>query len=226
MRKKITKMDYYTKIGEEHKESCMCNIMINWNPKAISKNEAAYGFIVQHFTRSLITEYSIDIPQNTNYYEAWRVLEGKVKDRGNICDDIFSIGNDFQLFDLFKKCAGTSGRYEFTGDVFWIPDNHRLFNLVSSWDEWTVKEAAGLKSTYVCDDFNLIEPVFSRIPFIHEWDLTDDTFVYNTAKKILFRYCHSRNDKELLLNTIDNVIPIQYEHMKEAIIDEWDKRWK
>ena len=128
-------MDYYIKIGEEHKESCMCNIMINWNPKAISKNEAAY------------TEYSIDIPQNTNYYEAWRVLEGKVKDRGNICDDIFSIGNDFQLFDLFKKCAGTSGRYEFTGDVFWIPDNHRLFNLVSSWNEWTVKEAAGLKST-------------------------------------------------------------------------------
>lgn len=106
---------------------------------------------------------------------------------------MFSIGNDFQLFDLFKKCAGTSGRYEFTGDVFWIPENHRLFNLVSSWNEWTVKEAAGLKSTYVCDDFNLIEPVFSRIPFIHEWDLTDDNSSTFTVRqiKMIFWFYHS-----------------------------------
>ena len=147
-------------------------------------------------------------------------------DRGNICDDMFSIGNDWQYFDLFKKCAGTSGKYVFKGDVFWIPDNHRLFDMVSSWKEWAVKEAAGLKSTYSCDDFNLIEPVFSRTPFIHEWDLTDKTVIYDTAKKMLFRYCHSKNDRELLLSEINNVIPSQYEYMNSSLIDEWDKQWK
>ena len=219
-------MEYYTEIKSEHKESCMCELLINWNPVTIAQSATASGYIVQHFSRELITEYSIDIPQNTSYYEAWKVTNGIVVDRGNICDDMFSIGNDWQYFDLFRKCAGTSGTYVFKGDVFWIPDNHRLFDMVSSWKECAVNEAAGLKSTYSCGDFRLIEPVFSRTPFIHEWDLTDKTVIYDTAKRMLFRYCHSKNDRELLLSEINNVIPSQYEYMNSSLIDEWDKQWK
>ena len=219
-------MEYYTEIKSEHTESCMCELLINWNPVAIAQSGTASGYIVQHFSRKLITEYQIDIPQNTSYYEAWKVTNGIVTDRGEVCDDIFSIGNDWQYFDLFKKCAGTSGKYVFKGDVFWIPESHRLFDVVSSWNEQTVKSANGLKATFECDDFNFIEAVFSRLPFEHEWDLTDEAVIYDTAKKMLFRYCYSQNDRERLLSKINNVIPSQYEYMNSSLIDEWDKQWK
>lgn len=219
-------MEYYTKIKSEHKESCMCQLMINWNPEAISKSKNASGYIVQFFNRELITSFSIEIPHNISYYEAWKVSEGIVVDKGDACDDMFSIGNEQQYFDLFRKCVDTSGKYIFKGDVFWIPDNHLLFPTVASWKEWEVKEAAGLKSTFLCDGFENLEPLFSRVPFIHEWNLIDKDVVYNAAKIILFRYCHDQCDRKLLLSSIDCVIPDQYEDMKEAIIDEWDKQWK
>lgn len=219
-------MKYYTKINSLHTEFCMCQLMINWNPEAISQSKNASGYIVQYFSRELITSFSIEIPHNISYYEAWKVSDGIVVDRGDTCDDMFSIGNEFQYFDLFRKCAGTSGRYIFSGDVFWIPDNHLLFPTVSAWKESEVKDAAGLKSTFLCDDFENLEPLFSRLPFIHEWDLIDKDVIYNTAKKMLFRYCHSQCDRELLLSTIDYVIPAEYENMKMSIIDDWDKRWK
>lgn len=200
--------------------------MINWNPVNISNSDMASGFIVQHFTRELITKFSIDIPKNANYYEAWEVVNGIVQDKGDSCDDMFAIGNCMEYFELFKKCVGTSGRYEFKGDVFWIPVDHELYKIVDSWEKGTVNEAGGLKSIVSSEYFDKLKPLFSRNPFIHEWDLTNIYDVYNIAKDMLFKYCHNKCDRELLLSEIDNVIPSEYKCIKEKIIKDWDNQWQ
>lgn len=213
-------MDYYEVKKVEHKKSCMCKMCVDWNIEAISKCNNASGYIVQKFSRKLITDFDIQIPKDIAYFEAWKVIDGVLKDKGTICDDMFSIGCDMQYFDLFKKCAGTSGRYEFNGDVFWISNGNVLYNLVNSWKP-VVKEANGLKSIFSCDVFDELAPFFSRNPFTHEWDLTKEDIIYNEAKRILFRYCH-KGERELLLKEIDNLLPQQYIEVKERIIEDWN----
>lgn len=216
---------YYTEIYEDHKKSCMFKLLVNWKPEEIVGNDGKSGYIVQHFMRTLSASRDITIPHNTSYYEAWRVLDGKVANRDSFGDDEFSIGNDFEYFDLFNKCVGTSGKYVLRGEVYWISESNPLYPMVDAW-ETNVKDAGGLKFSYECKELETIVPLFSRNPFVHEWNLVDDMVVFDTARKMFFNYCHKEDSHDELVSTANKILPDQYADMRRKIIEEWESQWK
>lgn len=223
--------DFLSVKNEWHSNSCACELQIDWNIPLISGSNKANGFIVQSFQRIQIPSNCLGIPayDDIHYFEAWCVENGSVipQDKGEVCNDMFAIGNPLDTFPSFRHSLGTSGSFQFDGTIFWIPKCSPLYSIIDDWGRFDVKQTAGLKATYNFPQIEHIESVFKREPFIHSWDLTDENRIYTETKNMMFRYCphNTEADKELLVSTIDNLLGEKYRHMAQRIISEWERQW-
>lgn len=225
---------YYNIKSKIHDESCACELQINWNICAIVKDINLNGYLVQRFSRKLFSPNVIPIKeyQDILYYEAWKIEKGIIKydDTSNVvCDDRFAIGMpQYDTSSEFKVSLGTKGRYEFTGDVYWIPQNSQLYNIVDKWSEQTVKQANGLKASYTFKELDGESPVFSRDKFVHEWDLSTYDKIYLAIKKKLFKMCHENTDRDrnILESNLSEMLNGEYQNISDRLLSEWEEQWK
>lgn len=223
--------NFYNIINEHHSESCLCELQINWNVPVITYKQKDSGYIVQVFSRKLTPQNILKTPEyeDISYAEAWCVCNGKIieEDRGELCNDIFSIGNPLDEFSEFSRSVGTKGQFEFTGTVFWISYDNCLYDEISNWSRTTVKQAGGLKASYNFTQFVNLKQCFERTPFIHTWDLTDENIIYINAKQRLFRFCpnNTKRDKELLEENAAYLLGEKYQYLAKRIITEWHNQW-
>ncbi len=224
--------DFLSVKNEWHSNSCACEQQIDWNIPLISGSNKANGFIVQSFQRVQIPSNCLGIPDydDIHYFEAWCVENGSIipQDKGEVCNDMFAIGNPLDSFSSFYQSLGTSGSFQFDGTIFWIPKNSPLYEIIDKWKRSDVKQTAGLKASYSFPEIENIECVFKRNPFIHSWDLTNEKRIYIEAKTMMFKYCprNTEADKRLLVSTTYDLLGENYRHIAQRIIGEWEQQWQ
>lgn len=201
-----------------HGIGCAFRYEINWNVQAISGSDKANGYIVQHFSSSSVPpNFLID---DTEYYEAWRLRNGKLVDTGAVCDDCFSVGSTLE--DSIRRSLGTQGEYRFNGDVYWIPAISPLFTIVDSWTPGAVKRAGGLKSSLIFPELKDEYFIFKREQFVHCWSLiTEEEIKAKLEKAYLRGYPECRNDVEYLSDWLDCIFreePERWKRVRQAIL--------
>ena len=217
---------YYTVLDEEHTHYCKCKQEINWNLLDITGSNEATGYIVQHFMRRANPRQNF--LDDADYYEAWKIENGISVDRGNICDDLFSVG-DWSIYGYptadMANSIGTKGSFVFTGDVYWIPEgNSELYRIVESWSITSVPQANGLKASYSFEKLSTVKPVFSREPFIHTWDYSTPELFQEEVSDFLFRLCPKREkrDTEIFEENLDDIFSKGlFLDVKEKISKAW-----
>lgn len=217
---------YFTlKSAEYHSHGFNFEVNIDWIIDDFISDEDNSGYIVQHFHRE--SEPANFQVLDTDYYEAWKVVDGQNKDRGIECDD--SIAVSASLSTALKSCFDTSGYYKVICDIYWIPSHSDLYATVDSWKCTTVEQAKGLKSSW---DFPLLTKayfVFQRPIILHEWSLLTEEEIKTGVLADALRYCprNTPRDHDLvndLLNDIFNDPTDSKYHLKQCIYNEWQER--
>lgn len=222
---------YYTIIKEKHDVSCACCLEINWNTTEITGKNNADGYIVQKFSRKLFPKAILPVEEycDISYFEAWKVQNGKIVyvDKNTVCDDRFSIGNCVNSSSEINYSLGTKGCFEFSGDIYWIPNSSPLYTIVDHWSDKSVKQANGLKASYDFKEIKGITPVFSRALFIHEWDLSSEEKIYCAVKSYLFKLCPNNSDRDewILKTNASEIFKDKYTHIMDSILEEWNNQW-
>lgn len=216
---------YYKLTSEEyHSHGHTFQVDIDWIVEDFISEERS-GFIVQHFRR--VSEPADFQVNDTEYYEAWRIVDGHNKDHGKKCDDSIMVSN--YLGDSLKSCIDMSGQYKVTCDVYWVPKSSELYQIVDSWDINTVEQANGLKSSWDCppliEDFHVVQ----RPEIIHKWSMTSDEEIKTSILADAVRAYPNDTERDrgllkVLLDSIfDNPADKRY-WLKKAIYNEWEKR--
>ncbi len=224
--------NFYIKKSEWHSESCACELQIDWNVPKITQGSDEDGFIVQIFTRKLVPEGILNTSayNSIEYAEAWGVENNAIcsKDKGQLCDDMFAVGNRLNDFSEFTRSLDTVGKFEFYGKVYWIPSSSEIYDEIKTWSDDTVKQAAGLRATYDFDILKNEKCIFEREVFVHSWNLSDENKIYSLAKQKLFRFCpnNTKRDEELLINNAYSLLGEKYKHLADKIIYEWKNQWE
>lgn len=210
------------KSDEYHSHGFNFEVKIDWIVEDFISDEEKSGYIVQHFRReSKPVNFQV---ADTDYFEAWHIVDGQNIDHGCECDD--SIAVSAYLGDALKSCFDTKGYYKITCDVYWIPSHSDLYATVDSWKHTTVEQAKGLKSSW---DFPLLTEsyhVVHRPIILHEWSLLTDEEIKSGVLADAKRYCPRNTSRDHdLVNTLLNVVfddPADRRHwLKQGIYDEW-----
>jgi hypothetical protein len=204
---------------------CKCELRINWIVSTIAGSESASGFIVQKFSRCMEPRNILDVVdyQNITYFEAWKVEDGIItaEDKGVQCDDKFLIGG--RIIEEFCRSVDKNGRFTFRGEVYWIPFGSDLFETIDKWERGCVKQAGDLRATY--DDVEIGPEYrhFTRKPFVHEWNLTDETVIYSKAKEVLFEFFpnSTQRDYEMLVANVYYMLTEKHRDIADRIVMEW-----
>lgn len=225
-------MSYYEEVSKIHDKSCACELEIKWNVQAITQGSNSSGYIVQHFSRKLVSSNfkPINDYKDISYYEAWKVKNGIIEydDAANgKCDDRICIGMPLYDSSDFFISLDTIGQYVFTGDVYWIPCDTQLYYIVDAWSEKTVKQANGLKASYSFNELDKVPPVFSRERFVHDWDLSTSDKIYSAAKEKLFNMYRNNTtrDRNGVKSTLEEMLDGKYQDIANRILSEWENQW-
>lgn len=158
---------YYKVIEENNKLPYAYYILkIKWNVNNIIKKETnKNGFIIQKV--SVINTTGIKGLPEEDYYEAWKVINGKIENVNNYeYDDIFSFYPDFMIEDCKSDSLGRNGIIKYECDIYWINSESIFYNLVELWNN-DVVYACDLKSVYLKDiNYRFKNSLFTR-KFIH-----------------------------------------------------------
>lgn len=161
---------------DEHSDYMACSQYADWIVSDFTSTSSKDGFILQHFSRAV--DPALEYLKNTDYFEAWQIVDGRNEDSGEICDDIFAVGHSLTSVDDFHNSLEIKGTIEFCGDVFWIPKGIELYDIIANWSSTAVREAGGLRA---CFEFPEFTPelrskyhVFTRKKFTHHWDLSSE----------------------------------------------------
>ena len=216
---------YFKVIDEYHSKGFTFYLKIDWNVEAIAGEAKPSGYIVQRFSRqSEPVNFKVN---DTEYYEAWKVESGCNIDRGNECDDRFSV--DASLGESLRSCLKTAGKYILKSDVFWISQKSELYDVIDSWPCDTVKQANGLHSSYDRPDDIEKYFVFTRPTFIHEWSLLSAQEIEEKLLSSVLSYCprNTKRDTELATDLLDYVFENSDEDIKgikEIVLQKWKKQ--
>lgn len=216
---------YIDIIEENHTDYCACYQLIKWKVIDIAGYNKSNGFIVQKFTR--VSEPENLVIKDVTYYEAWLVQEGRcIETMNQKYDDQFAVAHPMCQLNAFNASLNKKGRYEFSGDVFWIDKEHDsvLYNMVWMWSTNEVEQAGGLRSVYETEILKNKNPRFRRIPFIHIWSLCTDEEVYSAARKSLFKMCPNPNNKRdqvIFREMLDNMFGGKYIDLQVKLWHEW-----
>lgn len=177
---------YYDVDLPERTEYAACRYKIKWNIELISGSKQANGLLVQRFSRKGFPSNAII--EDTNYYEAWKYVNGICEEGSSDYDDSYAIGySDYtlkeELLDVFIRSAGIKGRFEFKGYVWWIPITNYLYKEIEQWPRNNI-QAGDLRSVSRCNALESVTPLFVR-NFEHEWDLQDEDKLVRIAREIL-----------------------------------------
>ena len=213
---------------DEHSDYMACSQYADWIVSDFTSTSLKDGFILQHFSRAV--DPALEYLKNTDYFEAWQIVDGRNEDSGEICDDIFAVGQSLTSVDDFHNSLEIKGTIEFCGDVFWIPKGIELYDIIDNWSSTAVREAGGLRA---CFEFPEFTPelrskyhVFTRKKFTHHWDLSSERSIYNAVYKFMFKRCphgpiNERECKEFN-SSIDTVLSNStYNGIKKRITEQW-----
>lgn len=214
---------YFKLIKEYHSQGFTFCLKINWIVDAISGGTNSNGYIVQHFSRK--SEPTNFIIHDIEYYEAWKIEKGYNIDRGDECDDTFSVSDT--LANSLRLCFNSTGKYILSGDVFGIPKSSELYNVIDSWSVDAVPQANGLRSSYNKPDGIEEYYIFTRPQFVHEWSLLSMQEIEDKLFITLLSYCpnHHSRDIELAHNFLNIVFEGTNEfseEMKHRIFMKWE----
>lgn len=156
-----------------------------WNVEKITNSKNASGYIVQEV--HITNDSGIDeLPVKVDYFEAWRVISGKVEDfEVDNPDDSFKFGMEGMEEYLIKISMGHKGIIKYNTYVYWIEENDELFYLVDSWKPRTIKQAGKLKSATFddySDVFNLT--IIGERRFEHEVSFDDGNCIKDALIKL------------------------------------------
>lgn len=213
-------------IADYHSTYMACAQGVNWCPEAFANISGANGFIVQEIYHERIIDSKMNY--SVQYYEAWTVEKGKCnKEKGQICDDLFSVGYPLWLSDSMRDSIGHSGIVAYHPKLYWVSIDSDAFSMVNEWKNGTVYEANGLKSILFSKDVQKALSAaqsYNREEFIHGWDFRDPTIIYeeilsfckknwNPSKKV---------DKSNFEICIDDIFSKgKYLDAKQRIIEDW-----
>lgn len=211
-----------------HSAGFSFDYQINWIVPAITGSEYANGYIVQHFTRLLQPQNSIEGVDDIEYFEAWRISNG-VCPGPKECDDEFSVGMNLDFCEL-RRALHTKGRFEISAAVYWIPEFSPLYEIVDNWSDTTVVQTAGLKGSYGFRELSEEYLVFHRPLFIHSWSLITEDEIEDKVQKAIFAYCpnNTPRDEELMNENLEYIFEGQNEGLqkiKKRIANAWHQQW-
>lgn len=209
-----------------HSAYMACAQEVNWCPEVVANKTKATGFIVQEIHHQRIVDSVEDY--TVRYFEAWEIKDGICyKDKGQDCDDRFSVGYPSNMLDAMRDSIGHRGTVYFHPKVFWVDIESAAFYEVNSWDNTTVKEANGLKAAFYSDLIkNTLsnEPQYERDSFIHEWNFSEPMKICNEA----LSYCRRMYDPNTLIGRknfeicIEELFPEKsYLDIRSKVQEEW-----
>lgn len=116
---------YYETIGSD-----LINITIKWNVRNIAGNDSAEGFILQHMN----IESNISSVPNSDYWEAWQVVDGYIDRKDYAYDDNWNPLPSY-LVDCCRDeiNASLDGIVRYSAEVFWIPRQSKAYNEIIQW---------------------------------------------------------------------------------------------
>lgn len=206
-------MNYYNVVHKIHTKHAGCLYKIKWNVKEISKEDSANGYIVQRFKR-YATPANI-IQKDEEYYEAWKVLNGKVcsnDGKDYKYDDVYRIyitdenalGASEELLESAIASIDTKGRFDFEGDVYWISNHDDLYSIVDGWGT-EIAHAGNLQSSYEFLELKEREPLFTR-SFVHCWNfIEEETIVPEVLTLLCKAFPNDRVREERIQKSISSI---------------------
>ena len=197
---------------------------INWLPKQIINDQYLKGYIVQKV--KIFNNTGIENISNIEYYEAWKVINGKIDYNGkeNInVDDAFSFFSEIDQSSTIKLSLGKCGIIKYDAVVYWINFKDPLYEKIDCWKYGGVREAGDLKSALVskCPELALYNPIFTRPTFEHRVSFVDFDTVHETIKEL---YINRIKKKDLTLyNELKSILEnTNYSNISDIICGDWE----
>lgn len=164
---------YYKIIREDNdKPYAYYLLKILWNVDNIINDNCKNGYIVQKVNITNTTK--IKGLDDIEYYEAWKVINGKVENIDNYdYDDIFMWYDSFTMDMCLEHSKGKKGEISYYCEVFWVSENNILYEEVNLWKKG-IPLARDLKSILASEfKYDLGTPIFCR-KFTHKVDYDND----------------------------------------------------
>ena len=139
---------YYEIIEEDNdKPYAYYCLKIRWNVLNIINNDINNnGYIVQKV--NIINTTGLKGLPEEGYYEAWKVINGKIDNPKNYnYDDNFIFYDKMFINECRNISRGITGEITYLCEVFWINSNNMLYDEINLWKN-DVLYAGDLKSIY------------------------------------------------------------------------------
>lgn len=120
------------------------NLERTWNIKEISGYENANGYKVQKIS------FQSNIAGATDdYYEEWKVINGRCERNGQEYDDHFTFDAGLISFEDLENISTAFFKYK--SQIFWVDIKSDIYEEISTWSKRNVIMAGDLQAIYVHD---------------------------------------------------------------------------
>ena len=140
-------MDYYVVVEEDNSRPYAHYLYrIRWDLDRISTDFGRDGYIVQRVSFCNDTGIDIKVSFEGDYYEAWKVINGKMEYEEAGYDDEFSSGYPIELEGFEEGCRedsiGKKGNIQYNCSVFWVDKGSNEYKEIMKWKKGAVGNAA------------------------------------------------------------------------------------
>ncbi len=191
-------------------------------------NTSNSGYIIQKVKYKDTVNFPITKEgfHNLDYYEAWKVSEGKiVYDIDENYDDNYTVGNPYAIQDAIKKSLGLKCEISYESEVYWINSLNPLVKEIDKWKSGAVSLAGKLKSILVSDfsKLNKYKPLFKRDIFKHVVDFNDKNVILKNLEEY-FKNRINKGDYKQLSNFFRLEIFNDTDYI--SVVDDFDIKYK
>jgi len=203
-------MEYFSVIGNEdnNRPYAYYKYAIKWNVDAFTKDGVNNGYIVQKVkvTNTTGIQLNKENEQIQEYYEAWRVENGKCVFPDSTLkvdyDDSFMSYSENLILDAIRDSLWREGMIEYESQFYWININNKLYNVIDNWD-YGASMAKDLKSVYTknCQELDNLIPIQVRPKFTHKVSFKNVDIIQNEIENLYKGWTKTKKEFEKMLKT-------------------------